>query len=562
MTVTEFATEINGLSKDDANRRIFEVSGIVDFFDDDMASLTGHHLSRCDEEKSEYGDWQTNIELAISICKLLKNQGIHPNVLIEPTCGQGNFILAALIVFGDSLKYVYGIEIYKPYINRLKLRLLEYALSYPSNRMPKIKIYHSSIFDFPLKDLKSRCVGKTLVLGNPPWVTNSKLGEIKSDNLPTKSNFKKVKGLDAITGKGNFDIAEYITYQMFDCFGDINTTLAFLIKTSVAKNIIFEQRYCKNHLSNCVQYNIDAKREFNVSVSACLFVSELNSLDALRQCEVRDFYTNKVLSKFGWVKDKFVSNLDDYNEFKQIDGHCQLTWWSGMKHDCSKIMELSFHDNCYYNGLNEEVKIESDLIYPLLKSSDVKGGKEIFNRKFVIVTQRNTSDSTRLIADNQPKTYNYLVSHADYLDGRGSSIYRNRPRFCVFGIGNYSFAPYKIAIAGLYKNTKFSLIKPINDTPVIFDDTCYLLAFDSLDFAERTLAILNSYPVQKFMQSTVFLDAKRSINKELLMRIDLLAAAKINFEYGLMTESELTSYCKLLEPHHYQKTVIQQSLFD
>jgi hypothetical protein len=560
MTISEFANEIKELSRDDANHRIFEVSGIVEFFDESLSNLSDSHIGRCEDEKGEFGDWQTNIELALSVCRLLKSKGISPSVVIEPTCGQGNFIIAALTIFGDSIRYLYGIEIYKPYVNRLKLRLLEYGLKNPNLRKPEIKIYHSNIFDFPLNKLKGHCNASILVLGNPPWVTNSKLGEIKSENLPKKTNFKNIKGLAAITGKGNFDIAEYITYQIFDHFGDIDTTLAFLVKTSVAKNIIFEQKQCKNRLSDCHQYNIDAKREFNVSVSACLFTSKLNSSNPSRQCEISDFYTQDAQTTFGWVDDKFVSNIDDYNEFKQIDGHSQLTWWSGMKHDCSKIMELSYRDGIYYNGLNEEVKIEPDLIYPLLKSSDVKDGKEITNRKFVIVTQRNTSENTRLIANNQPKTYSYLESHADFLDNRGSSIYRNRPRFCIFGIGKYSFAPYKIAIAGLYKSTRFSLVKPIDAKPVIFDDTCYLIAFDNLDFANQTLKILNSDPVQKFLQSTVFFDAKRSINKDLLMRIDLMAAAKINYEHGKMTETELTSYCRFLAPHN--KISLQPTLFD
>ncbi len=40
-----------------------------------------------------------------------------------------------------------------------------------------------------------------------------------------------------------------------------------------------------------------------------------------------------------------------------------------------------------------------------------------------------------------PKTWKYLLSHGEALDGRRSSIYQNRPRFSVFGIGRYSLAP-------------------------------------------------------------------------------------------------------------------------
>ncbi len=45
------------------------------------------------------------------------------------------------------------------------------------------------------------------VIGNPPWVTNSRQGKNSSLNVPLKSNIYGLKGIDAITGKSNFDIS-------------------------------------------------------------------------------------------------------------------------------------------------------------------------------------------------------------------------------------------------------------------------------------------------------------------------------------------------------------------
>jgi hypothetical protein len=546
MSVNEFLHSIRGLSKEEANHKILELCGVVDFFDDDEYDISDCEATRCSAKKGEYGDWQTSMDLATSVCTLLKQDGVIPEVVIEPTCGRGAFILAAINVFGESLKLVYGIEIYKPYIMDLKYKLLELGLQTPNRQKPEIRIFHSNIFDFHFNQIKARCGGRMLVLGNPPWVTNSKLGEINSDNLPLKTNFKKVKGVEAITGKGNFDIAEYITYQMFDNFGNMKTTLAFLLKTSVVKNIIHEQKRNRNKLGNCRQFNIDTKREFDVSVSACLFVTDMGCDNAPKQCAVYDFYTKNQLSVYGWVGDKFVSNVNDYISCKELDGVSPVTWWSGMKHDCSKVMELFYEGGKYYNGIGEEVAIENDLVYPLLKSSDVKDGKSITNRKYVIVTQRTTSDDTKSISVKQPLTYGYLLKHADLMDNRGSSIYKKRHRFCIFGIGPYSFEPYKIAIAGLYKSTRFSFVPPINGKSVMLDDTCYLLAFKKEKIARITVKILNSAPVQRFLQSTVFIDAKRTINKDLLMRIDLNKAANKCFEDGVIGKDEYEAYCDYL----------------
>ena len=487
------------------------------------------------EKRDEYGDWQTNLPLAISICEHIKSQGIRPQVIIEPTCGQGNFILAALLTF-DTIEDVYGIEIYKPYLNILNDKLQKFEK--PLDNV-NIHLYHKNIFDFDFRQITEHIKGRVvLAVGNPPWVTNSKLSEIGSDNLPIKTNFKKLKGLEAITGKGNFDIAEYICIQLIEKFSAENVFFAFLLKNSVIKNLVYEQKTGKASLSDITQYNIDAQKEFNVSVSAALLTMRLYGGHE-RNCRVFDFYTKSLLYSFGWAKDKFVANIDKYIKTKAIDGASPFIWRSGLKHDCSKIMELSKDNGRYINALGEIVDIEDDVIYPLIKSSDVKGEVIKQSRKYVIVTQHSTHEDTKLMEKKYPKAYQYLVNHADYLDNRKSSIYKNKPRFCMFGIGNYTFKKHKIIISGLYKQTSFSMVSNIDGKTAVCDDTCYMLGFDDYDVAWLTLQILNSKSVQDFINSICFYDAKRAINKDLLMRINLLPAIHLlNSQTSELTKNE------------------------
>ena len=46
------------------------------------------------KRRAEFGDWQTPDELAAAACVKLILLGIVPNVVIEPTCGVGAFVLA------------------------------------------------------------------------------------------------------------------------------------------------------------------------------------------------------------------------------------------------------------------------------------------------------------------------------------------------------------------------------------------------------------------------------------------------------------------------------------
>lgn len=542
---------LNSLLKDNisietANQKIFEAFGIKYFFDNndeletlkETISIINNVVSEPD--RTEYGDFQTNEELTKKVTLFLSNKSANPQIIIEPTCGKGNFIIASLSTF-SNIDYIFGIEIYKPYVWETKFNILEFYLNNPQDKKserplrrtepPHISIIHCDVFDYDFKKIAKQYSDKELlIIGNPPWVTNAKLGSLNSSNLPKKSNFKNHNGLDAMTGKGNFDIAEFITLKILEIFQNIEGNLLFLVKNSVIKNIVTEQKKNKYKVSEIEKHCIDSKKEFNVSVEASLLFCKFNSNPAY-YCTEYNFYGNQFpILRFGWLGDKFVSNIDIYSHTKNIDGECPFVWRQGLKHDCSSIMELdkagSYPLNGHYvNGLNEEIQLEDDLVYGLLKSSDLKNTVISQTRKFTIVTQKKVGQETKYIRDEFPKTFKYLIDHQESFNARKSSIYNNKPAFSIFGIGDYSFQPYKVAISGLYKTFHFTLILPQNEKPVMLDDTCYLIGFDKIEYAVYTLILLNSDITVQFLQSVTFSDAKRTFTKDVLMRIDLLELA-------------------------------------
>ena len=525
-SVIGFFDEFDNLSIDFINTKLKSICGINLFFtkqselDELSIAISTNKNLLSEPDRAEYGDFQTNIDLSNNICKLLKNQNTEPEIIIEPTCGKGNFIISSLNTF-ENIKFIYGVEIYKPYVWETKFAILHYFLTNNISNLPEINIYHYNVFDFDFDTISNKHKEQNiLVVGNPPWITNSKLSSLGSDNLPLKSNFKKHNGFDAITGKGNFDIGEYISIKLLSTFSKLNGNFAFLIKNSVVKNILLEQNKIKYQISDTKQFDIDAKKEFNVSVNACLLLCSLNKKPSLKICEY-DFYTRNLIREYGWVNNKFVANIELYLKSKNIDGKFPFVWRQGVKHDASKIMELEKLNDHYLNNNKEAVEIEEDLVYGLLKSSDLKGNVVDKSRKYTIITQKKIGQETNYIKEQYPKTYNYLFNNIEYFEKRKSSIYKGKPDFSIFGIGDYSFKIYKVAIAGMYKTTTFSLVKPNNNKPVMLDDTCYFIGFDNLIEAEITRILLNKKITQDFIQSIAFKDAKRMITKDLLMRIDL-----------------------------------------
>jgi hypothetical protein len=206
--------------------------------------------------------------------------------------------------------------------------------------------------------------------------------------------------------------------------------------------------------------------------------------------------------------------------------------------------------------------LESDLVYGFLKSSDLKNTIASQTRKFTIVTQKRIGQKTSYIRNFYPKTYDYLISHKSFFDSRKSSIYNNKPLFSIFGVGDYSFMPYKVAISGLYKTFHFTLILPQDNKPIMLDDTCYFLGFENLDFAVYTLILLNSSKTLKLLESITFSDAKRTFTKDTLMRVDLFelsqnsrlnelqeAINELNFTYNLNVSLKFwDNYVKKIKP--------------
>lgn len=467
----------------------------------------------------ERGDYQTPQYFSDLVCeKLKKFYNFHPTTILEPTFGLGNFISSALTSFQSARSY-YGIEVDENYYLKTKARF--------SNSNKTIFLYNEDIFSFNFSKIKTQLTSydSILIVGNPPWVTNSQLSSISSYNIPQKSNFKNNSGLDAITGKGNFDIAEYIVLRLLSEFANYNCTLAFLCKTIVAKNIIRDLNKYNFNISSADMFIFDAKEVFDVSCDAGLFVIRLGG-GKVKICDVYDFYTNNKIKQFGWIENNFFSDLS-VNKTNEISGKCQFEWRQGIKHDCSKVMELTeISKGIFENGLHEQIRLNvGEYFYPLLKSSSLKTTEISKTKKFVIVPQKKVNEPTSLIEHKDTTLWNYLVAHESLLNNRKSIIYKKSPKFSIFGIGTYSFSQYKVGVSGFYKKPIFSLIH--GKTPIMLDDTCYFLSFNKLSDAIITTALLNSNEAQMFLKSIAFLDSKRPYTKDVLSRIDFLKLSNL-----------------------------------
>ncbi len=466
--------------------------------------------------KVEYGDFQTPIELAEHVCQKLIELGVNPDVIIEPTCGVGNFIDASSRLFRSTDK-ILGVEINSQYVEiiRIKQQL---------DGDKRIQIIEADFFQFDWQSQLDKSVGELLIIGNFPWVTNSQQGIIGGKNLPSKNNFQNHVGLDAITGRSNFDISEWMLIQSIEWLQKRGGYLAMLCKTSVARKILNHLHSRNLNLAYCASYSIDAKKYFNASVESCLLFCKFDCISTNYFCDVFDSLDSIEYQRIGYRHNILVRDVVAFDRVSELyHPKPELKWRSGVKHDCSSVMELRKIDNKLINGFGDIVDIEDTYLFPLLKGSDVAQNRIQDTDRYVLVTQKFVGESTDAIKHLAPKTWRYLELHAKYLDNRKSKIYLKNPKFSIFGVGTYTFTPWKIAICGLYKKLEFRLIGQLNDRSVIFDDTVYFIGFEDRASADLVLDLLTSTPARNFYSSLIFWDEKRPIKSSILNSLNLMA---------------------------------------
>lgn len=470
-------------------------------------------------ERRHLGDFPTPPGLARDILKAIRSWGVPWTRLLEPTCGSGTFLHAA-IEEPDPPAELVGIEIDEAHCTAA-------GTITPPGPDVSVRVIQANLFDLDLRrDLRWTHSGPLLVVGNPPWITSAELGRLPGSNGPDRRNLRSLPGLAALTGASNFDLAEAVWIKLIEELADQQPTIALLCKTAVARSVLEFVRRQGLDVVGADLHEIDAARWFRVSVRAGLFRLTLGA--GGRSVRVPVYPTLESQSPrevMAFHEERLIADVERLGPVAFAIGACPLTWRQGLKHDAAAVMELTADDPLgpWRNGLGEVVDVEPEALYPLLKGGDVRKPPADRPYRRVIVTQRRIGEPTETLADRAPRLWAYLRRHAERFNGRKSSIYRGRPPFALFGVGPYSFSDWKVAVSGLHRPACFRAIGPDQGRPAMLDDTCYLLPCESSTEAAVLASLCNHRVSLDLIEALSFPGSKRPVTKGMLQRLDLSA---------------------------------------
>jgi methylase of polypeptide subunit release factors len=220
-------------------------------------------------ETREFGDFQTPAPLAALACRWLAQEGVAPASILEPTCGTGAFLRAALEQFPRVRKAI-GADINPQYLREAGLSLAR------SGPLSRTQLIHGSFYHLDWPSILRELPAPLLILGNPPWITNASHTAIAGDNAPSKSNFKGLRGVEAITGKSNFDISEYMLLQMLQWVVEYHVSFGMLCKSSVARKIL-SHAWEQDLPVSFRMAEIDAAGHWGVAVAACMLLATFDA---------------------------------------------------------------------------------------------------------------------------------------------------------------------------------------------------------------------------------------------------------------------------------------------
>ncbi len=464
--------------------------------------------------------------------------------LLDPACGSGTFLMMATQVASDRglgaaevAERVVGFDINPLAVLAARVNYI-LAFGPGSYRVP---IYQKDTILEAASDHNF-----DYVVGNPPWINWQVLPSAYRDQ--TKQLWQDYglfphQGLDTILGKGKKDLSMLMTMIAVDRYLAPTGKLGFVITQSVFKTSGAGQGFRRFRLSSTMPIRVECVDDMSAiypfndagSRTAVVVMSKGEPTTypvpyrvwkrAQKSQQLRHYYPlTKILDRTerhehvavpvdaddpgsAWLTGmpsvidaiRAIVGPADYQAHEGINsGGANGVYWLEVKEQapddrlqvCNMVGAKGRMDTV-------EATLEAMMVYPMLRGRDVQRWQAISRHHMLVVQNPETRigyDETWM-RRNLPQTYAYLKRFEDVLWARRSFRRYFRPTvpfYTMFGVGHYTFAPYKVVWRYIANEMTAAVVTTCQDKVVVADHRLMLIAVDSLDEAHFVAACLNN----------------------------------------------------------------------
>lgn len=504
------------------------------------------------------GEYYTPDWLAEHVLDQVGYQGEPPTRLIDPTCGSGTFLLAAMrrlrahrSARGDQLcrrilENIVGLDLHPLAVMTARANyLMAIADLMPHAEQIEVPVYAcDAILDGPGPVGLSED-GFDYVVGNPPWIAWDNLpNDYRQATRPLWEHYGlfSLSGRDARHGGGKKDLSMLVLYVSADRYLRHGGHLGMVITQT-----LFQTKGAG-----------DGFRRFRLGPDGpWLRVLRVDDMVALKPFDDAANWTSTVVLEKGLPTQypvpyvKWLPGKDGGEQHAllarpiepQRSSSPWLVWPESCAMDVGRLVgrsDYTAHLGANSGGANAvywlevlgaadggvrvrnlvekgkapieqvEAVIEPDLLYPLVRWIDVDRYVARPSAHLLLaqdVVARSGVEDGRM-RQAYPRTYAYLKQFEPLLIQRAA--YRryqdHKPFYSMYNVGPYTLSPAKVVWRRMDRRIRAAVLEEIDDArlgrrPVVPQETCVLVACQSGDEAHYLCAMLNSSPVHFLVAS-------------------------------------------------------------
>lgn len=508
-----------------------EFGELVDLHDQLTTYLVDEHF----HARKDEGDFQTRYELAVETTRRA-TQDQEFRRAIDPTCGTGSFLLALVsLAARHSMPgpTIVGVE------RNLDSAAVAWFASSICNDLLRgratVDIHCADVHDFI--GILGQKRSFDLLVGNPPWVTWTDLPASDKTRWASKDieayKFVEVNGMEKRMGAANKDIGAAIVLRSLQELAEPHARFGFLFKRGhlnapsmkAFRSGTIPHREGRKLAVHEVFSVVSRKNFFGadeITTEGWIGITDKGPVEAVHapilernQSEWSVAETKKLVRQALASED--VAFVEATSDIPLATTQAQIEIRHGIKHDCKDVYEIP---------RAQAEAIGWQCVYPTVKSRHVKNDRWTGEYDLVIVPNKSLrKEDGDGLAVQAPMAYQYLLGCKDLLETRKSQWVGTRNFYDVFGVGDYSFAPYKVAWVRLGWKPQFVVLPPVRlpngeTKPIVPGDHFLFIPTADKAYAEQLAALLNSPRYRRALEA-LSPKGKSSLPKRLIEQLEL-----------------------------------------